>query len=175
MTRILFALSICLATLCQAQSTTAQEGPNDPLLQLTDKVVMACLEKENGIAPFILPDEPKREKDSERVAAIKKFGAGFWFITEQKVKQASSPWSTIMMSDFKMRRPSKDGKPIDEVILRLEAPVGVTLTDTRDGQRYRFVQWTIHFVKRDSSYLIESVKQEFTNDPGQQAGVQLTL
>lgn len=149
---------------------TAQEAP-DPLVELTTKVIAAAFEKKDGINPFIRPDDPKPEKDSERVTGIKKFGEGFWFITERKRENPASPWAAISSADFKIHRvKDADGRLTEQVKVRLEAPTGVTLTDTRNGQRYRYIEWVVQFAKKDAGYLIESVTQNFTNDPGHAPG-----
>ncbi len=139
-----------------------QETP-DPLIILSEQIITAAFKEKDGIDRFIRPDPPT-EDESPRVAAIKKFGRGFWYITEQRAARPGNVWSTIQSSDFRLERViGPDGAPTDSVLVILKAPGTATFTKLDDGRRYGTVRWTIEYTRSGKAVLIESVTQEFVD------------
>jgi hypothetical protein len=168
----LTTLTLVIMTLAGFPAASLGQGqidPSDPLLRIADALLNTSFDKGyDGVKHLVLQGD--KPEDKTRLDAIQKFANDCQASADQ---QKERPQTVSIFRGFLARRPTdKDGKFLDEVLLRIDVPPLLGL-QTKDGKVATVIIWTLKFTKEGEAYLLESIAREYTNDSGLLAGVSL--
>lgn len=165
----LTTLTLVIMTLVGFPTASLAQGqinPTDPLLQIANDLLNTSYDKGyEGVKHLVRQGDAPEDKT--RLEAIQKFANDCKASADQ---QKVRPQTVSIFRGFLARRPQDSGgKPLDQVLLRLDVPPILGLTTT-DGKTATIIIWTVSFVKEGDTYKIEAISRQLLSDPGLLAG-----